>query len=657
MSIITPSEIVSFRLLLAAALVIALARIACLVRMIARGKPGEKEIFFFSRVKTTFLHVLAQQPNIESISFQDAAGLGHLFIFWGAIIFGLNYALFLFLGDGLGWAEGIRNSTFSYYLSVVSDIAAIGLLAAYAAAAWRRAVIRPPRLGPRFEGGLFFAITVSVFLLIGCYFVLEGLRIDLGMSPFQTPMGGMVAGIFQHAPLTMEARQALFKAVWWLQAALILGFILYAPYSSHQHPLFSPANIFLRSMKPIGAIAPVDFDRTKRLGATQIEDFSRKHLLQGFACTHCGRCQEICPAHQTGKPLSPKSILLDLRDHLLTTGKEGRTGNSLPIPEKITEGILTCTTCGACIKVCPVFNRPMDVLIELRRGSVYQGQFDKGHEAALIKTFELGNPNETPSQSRDTILGVLDMEKVIPGETYDFLYWLGCSAYVDERTQQIVRAVSGIAKKAGIKLAALGAAEQCCGDFVRRIGDEGLYQRLTTENIRTLKEIRFNALLTHCPHCFNTMKNEYPAFGGTFDVVHHSQFLIGLMEKGLIRVNKSISEILYHDPCYLGRYNSIYETPRKLLRASGGKVLEFPFSREKSFCCGAGGGAMWKMQESGTRINDKRLEQAIATGAASIATACPYCLAMMEDSILVKGADLRMEVKDIAEFVQDRMIE
>lgn len=647
-----------FWLLLAIALGISGKRAYFLFRLIKIGKETREFGNLWKRIKTVLFYVLGQWSNLKNISTRDLAGFGHLFIFFGVIVFSINYTLFLFIGQGLGISETIRNSVFSNYFLYLSDIVGLFLLIAIASAAVRRCILKPDRLGPNFDSGIFLVLTSSIFLLFVCYFALEGLRINLGTNAFRIPVAGAYANFFQYIRLTPQKQAALVPIIWWIQYIIILGFIIYAPYSHHQHPLFSPFNIYFRSFRPTGAIEPVNFDKGEPLGVSRVEDFTWKQLLEGFACTHCGRCQDNCPAYLTEKPLSPKMLILDINRHLfdVESRRQGAVqGGNSPIPEEIIKGILFCTTCGACVEVCPVFNRALDSVIGLRRNLVYEGIYDQGHRVALQRTFDYSNPHALTSGSRDTALNILGIDKATEEEKYDVLYWFGCSAYFDERSQDIVRAVSRILKKAGLKVAALGAREHCCGDFVRRLGDEGLFQKLARENIEAINRIRFDTIVTHCPHGYNTMKNEYTAFGADFKVVHHTEFILNLLSKGDLQVDKAVDEIIYHDPCYLGRYNNIYDGPRDVLNRISERLVEFPLYRNKSFCCGAGGGHMWKYEENGTRINDRRIEQAIETGVKTVVTSCPFCLAMLEDALLMKGLGAEMKIKDIAELVGEAM--
>lgn len=312
-----------------------------------------------------------------------------------------------------------------------------------------------------------------------------------------------------------------------------------------------------------------------------------------------------------------------------------------------------CTTCGACVESCPVLNDQIGMIVELRRKLVYEGIFDNGHKRALQRVAQDFNPWGIRWNNRAKNIGI---EEARAEEKYDCIYWLGCVASFDERVREVAQATANILRAAGLRFAMLGVKEKCCGDFVRRLGDEGLFQKLAIENIRTLQEFDFDFILTHCPHCFNTIKNEYPEFGGNFEVVHHTQLIHDLLKEGKIRLQESWQEsrekVIYHDPCYLGRYNSIYQEPRQTLRKVFGEIVEFPRNRNKSFCCGAGGGNIWKEEEAGDKTSIERLEEAMRADPQILATACPFCFLMFQEAIQIKGNGNGIKLGDIAEIVE-----
>jgi len=647
------AERIIFWLLFCSALGIFCRRVSALICLIRSGKEGEPLAHIGARTKTTVGYVLGQCSLLKSTSPRDLAGFGHFFIFWGALVFLGNYVVFVFLGEGLGITEALRNAAVSHYFLWLSDIAGLLLLTALVCAVVRRCILNPPRLGPNFDGGMFLILSCFIFFLFACYFIVEGLRIYLGMTPFRVPVAGVLADFFGRIQIGEHQLRALFQTLWWTQYLLILGFLIYIPYSHHSHPLFSPFNTFFRSFDPIGTIKPVGFATEMRFGASKAEDFTQKQLLEGFACAHCGRCQDACPAHLTEKPLSPKAVVLDIKQNLLGFGfrkKRAEQKKNLPaLPLLHTEGILSCTTCGACVEICPVLNRPLDHIIELRRNLVYEGTFDRGHQTALKRVAQDFNPwgGRWHTRARN-----VDIEIADEGKHYDCIYWLGCAASFDETARGIAEATTKILQAAGLEFAVLGVKEKCCGDFVRRIGDEGLFQRLAAENISELQRLDFDFILTHCPHCFNSLKNEYQDFGGNFKVYHHTQLIFGLLREKKIEVRPSKDKMLYFDPCYLGRYNEIYEEPRAILQKISGKHLEFPRSRSTSSCCGGGGGHMWKEQEDGSRINVARAREAIAANPQFVATACPFCLLMFDEALHIEEKENPVKVQDIAQIVE-----
>jgi Fe-S oxidoreductase len=431
---------------------------------------------------------------------------------------------------------------------------------------------------------------------------------------------------------------------------LILTLLVYGTYSNHRHPVFSPFNIFFRSFSPAGHIPMVDFTKEHHFGASRPQELDKKLLLDGFACTHCGRCQDSCPAHDTEKPLSPKRLILDINRYLLAHASAAPPPVQTHQPSGIeVETLLSCTTCGACIEACPVFNRPLDSIIELRRHLVYEGIFEPGHATALKRISQDANPWGMRWHRRAQHF---DLPLAEPSEHYDCIYWLGCTAAFDDRARRIAEAMAVVLKRAGVRAAILGTAEKCCGDAARRIGDEGLFQELAVDNIHVLDGLDFDFVLTHCPHCFNSLANDYRPMGASFRVVHHSVLLRDLIGSKKIDLHSAKGNILYHDPCYLGRYNNNYHAPREVLKSVCSNISEFERSQGNSFCCGAGGGHMWKTKEVGQRMSVARVNQALKTAPDHIASACPYCLLMFEEAMQAVAPEKPLSVHDIAEVVQ-----
>jgi Fe-S oxidoreductase len=643
-------ERIVFWLLFAAVAGIAGRRLAFYFRSIRAGRgrlPRDRPL---RRLKAVMTHAVGQWPNIRTASTKDLAGPGHLLIFWGAVVLALYYVLLLLVGEGFSLSDSIRSTFTARLLLAWSDVFSILLAIGMLAAALRRTLSRPKRLGPDFDSNLFWGLTLAVLLLVSCYFGVETLRLHLGLNrtaPFLTTV--LAEG---WATLSMTSHQAalLHRALFWTQYVLVLTLIVYGTYSNHRHPLFSPIKLFFQSFSPVGHIPLADFTGEERFGASRPEELDKNLLLDGFACTQCGRCQESCPAHDTEKPLSPKQLILDINRCLLTRGSVEPPPVQRHKPSGVeVETLLSCTTCGSCIETCPVSNRPLDSIIELRRHLVYEGIFEPGHATTLRRISLDANPWGIRWHRRARHF---DLPLAEPSEHYDCIYWLGCTAAFDDRARRIAEATAAVLKRAGVRAAILGSEEKCCGDAARRIGDEGLFQRLAVENIRSLDSLDFDFVLTHCPHCFNSLTNDYQPMGASFRVLHHSLLLRDLIRSKRIDLDESGRDILYHDPCYLGRYHNHYRAPREVLQSVCSGVSEFERNKANSFCCGAGGGHMWKTEEVGRRMSVARVNQALQTSTDHIASACPFCLLMFEEAVQTLGPERPVSVSDIAEVVE-----
>ena len=436
-----------------------------------------------------------------------------------------------------------------------------------------------------------------------------------------------------------------------------------------KHLFLSPLNIYFRSLKLRGALQPIpNFDEVETYGVSQIREFTWKQLLDLEACTRCGRCQEHCPAHLTEKPLSPKKVILDLRSHLHEKGKP-LIWNQTPkededrslVGDIISEETLwACTFCLNCYEQCPVFISAFDKIIDMRRYLVLMETKYPSELREVFRNMERkSNPWGVEKHLRSDWAKELGVKTLAEDPEVEILYYPGCFKGFDDRNKKVAASMVKILNKVGVKFGILGKEEGCCGDPARRIGNEYLYKILAEANIETLNRYQVKKILTSCPHCFNNLKNEYPQFGGHFEVLHQTDFLNNLLDRKKLKLKGGTPlTVTYHDSCYLGRYNRIYETPRKILTSIPGVSLrEMDQNRSRSFCCGGGGGRMWMEEHLGKRINEVRIEQALQSKPDVIATACPYCLTMLGDGLKAKGVEESIKIFDLSELIQKSMDE
>jgi Fe-S oxidoreductase len=464
---------------------------------------------------------------------------------------------------------------------------------------------------------------------------------------------------------------------WWLHVLFILAFLVYIPVSKHLHLLACPVNEFFRNLKPRGGqIEKLDFEgeNSEEFGVGRVEGFTRWQLLDLYACTECGRCEDNCPASMSGKTLSPRSLMTKLRDHLVERGASltrdgrsarhdggGQTSTEVADAAGVTmigdviseEEIWACTTCYSCQEQCPVENEHVNKIIDMRRSLVLdRGEFPQEAQLACRNVERNGNPWGIGAHTRGD-WAVKAGVSVADGSS-EYLFWVGCAGAFDDRAVRVSRALVKVMRDAGVSFSVLGTSETCCGDPMRRMGNEYLFEMLVTQNVETLNGLGVTKIVTQCPHCLNTLKNEYPAFGGTYEVIHHTQLLADLLRTGRLRPGdgSAAARVVYHDSCYLGRYQGEYRAPREVLAAlPGTTVLEARRNRTKSVCCGAGGGRMWMEEDPGHRVNELRVGELLETQPELIAVNCPYCLTMMEDGL--KSVDIggTVQVADLAEIL------
>jgi Fe-S oxidoreductase/nitrate reductase gamma subunit len=591
------------------------------------------------------------------------AGLIHLLIFAGAIIFLLGAFLDFISHYFFHFMHG------SFYLgySVVVDSFGILAIIGVILAIIRRYAQKPERLDNKWDD-LVALLLILVIIITG--FIIEGLRMaatELQVAPDWAPWspGGYVLALAfsdtsQGALLTWHA------GVWWFHVFLSLGAIVYVSlYNSRLfHIIWDPVNVFFRNLEPRGALTPIDFETTELFGVSKIEDFTWKQLLDLDACTRCGRCQDACPAYFSGKALNPKQVIQDLKNHFYEVYPNPMTGKPVEsrkdmISEVITDEVIwDCTTCRACQQACPILIEHVDKIIDMRRNlAMERSQFPEAAQDALKSLGTRGHPYRGTTATRTTWCEGLQIKTMSDDSDVYILYWVGCSAALDDRNMKVARALAKILQTAGINFGILGDEEACCGDPARRMGDEYLFQTICQQNIEILKGYNVKKILTACPHCFNSLKHEYPQFGGDFEVIHHTQLIAGLISDGKLKISgHNGKKAAYHDSCYLGRYNDIYDEPREILRAFNGvKSVELPRHRTNSFCCGGGGGHMWMEEDPDKRVSTRRVEEIIGANVDCVATACPYCLTMFDDALKAKEVDESIKAVDLSELVAEAL--
>ena len=691
-----------------AAFAIAGRRVWWLYRLTASGQPAPERFesvreHVGSDLSGQATEVFGQRKLLK----WSVPGVAHFLTFWGFII--LILTIIEAYGDLFDKRFAIPGIGHWAAIGFLEDLFAVAVLVGIVTFAVIRLRDDPKREGreSRFSGshtGAAWLVLFMIFLVVATLLLYRGAQINTGDFPYaHGAFASQIVGHWLH-PLGAAANRGIETTFILGQLAVILAFLVLVVHSKHLHIGIAPLNVLFARKRPdaprgtpggLGALPPMrsggkvlDFEEadpdTDIFGRGKIEDFTWKGFLDMATCTECGRCQSQCPAWATGKPLSPKMVMLDLRDHafakaphILAGSDEAR--DKLPdavkaeaerplVGDAASNGVIdpdvlwSCTNCGACVEECPVDIEHIDHISDMRRYQVLIESSFPTEASSMLKNLEnKGNPWGMPDSKRTEWITELDFEvPVVDGEIGDdieYLFWVGCAGALEDRAKKTTRAVAQLLHTAGVSFAVLGPAETCTGDPARRMGNEFVYSMLAQQNVETLNEVKARKIIATCPHCFNTIANEYPQLGGNYEVIHHTQLLARLVDEGkLTPVNRVEEKITYHDPCFLGRHNRVFTPPRDIMtQVPGVQPVEMHRCKERGFCCGAGGARMWMEERIGKRINTERVEEALAEDPDTVSTACPYCLVMLGDAISAKKssgeAKESLEVVDVAQLL------
>jgi len=683
--------------LTAIAAAVAGRRLWWLYRLARAGQPAPERVAAVRQhpgrdVEIQATEVVGQRKLLQ----WSVPGVAHALTFWGFIV--LLLTIIEAYGDMFSRSFAIPGIGHWAFIGFIEDLFAVGVLAGIITFAVIRLRADPKREGreSRFAGshtGAAWFVLLMIFLVIATLLLYRGAQISTGYFPY--PHGAFASQVVGHwlAPLGAGVNSVLETTFILAQLAVILAFGVFVTYSKHLHIALAPVNVLfsrrpdgLRALQPMRSGGKVlDFEDadpdTDIFGRGKIEDFTWKGMLDMATCTECGRCQSQCPAWATGKPLSPKKLIMDLRDHalakapyLLASTDEERDKLPAHIQDEAKRPLLggpdshgvidpdviwSCTNCGACVYECPVDIEHIDHISDLRRYQVLIESSFPVEAAGMLKNLEnKGDPWGMGEAKRAEWMAGLDFEVPVVdgpvGDDVEYLFWVGCAGALEDRARKTTRAIATLLHTAGVKFAVLGPAETCTGDPARRMGNEFVYSMLAQTNIATLNEAAPRTIVASCPHCFNTIANEYPQLGGNYQVVHHTQLLARLVAEGKLTPVTPVEEkITYHDPCFLGRHNKVFTAPRQIMeQVPGVQPVEMHRCKERGFCCGAGGARMWMEERIGKRINTERIEEALGTNPDTVSTACPYCLVMLGDAISAKKASgeasQSLEIVDVA---------
>jgi Fe-S oxidoreductase len=641
-----------------------------LISYLKTAKQENKTDRILDRIKKTLNVALFQSKIMRD----PVAGPIHAGIFWGFLVLMFSAASSIMEGFGVRHFFDFMGPVWTL-ITLSTDIFIPVVIVAVIWAAQRRFILKEKRLQVEGEAGEAALILTMIFTIVTSLMLENAANIKMGIDAQHAlrPFAGIIAGF-----LSADIAPYIHEVGFWLHIGVIMAFMNFLPYSKHLHVYTSIPNVFISSIEYPNKLEKMNFEdeNLTKYGIVDIDDLNWKSMMDGYSCTHCGRCTSVCPANLTGKQLDPREIIVQVRERTFDIGdilvKKQKFGEDVELSEieqqklaktfvgeyQNIDAIWQCTTCGACMQECPVSIEHVPVIVGMRRNLA---MMEANFSPELQTTFGNLETNSTPwafsSAERADWAEGLEIPTAADTPDFDILFWVGCAGSYDDRAKKISVAFSKLMQKAGVNFAILGTEEACNGDVARRAGNEYLANMLITMNMETLTRYNVKKIVTICPHCFNTFRNEYKDFGGEFEVVHHTEFLNQLIKDGKLTIKAgSKMEIAYHDSCYLGRYNDVYEAPRNVIESVPGlNILEADRHHDRGLCCGAGGGQMFMEETEGKRVNIERTEELLATGATTIAANCPFCMTMISDGVKSKDKDEEVKVLDIAEILLEHV--
>ncbi|MCO5249935.1 MAG: heterodisulfide reductase-related iron-sulfur binding cluster [Candidatus Kapabacteria bacterium] len=655
-----------FIVILIAAFVYFTKNVLTLISYLKLAKPDNRFGNIAERITQTLIVAFAQTKILRD----KKAGPIHAGIFWGFLILLFSALNSIFTGFGINQIFNYLGPVYSL-ITLLTDIFCVAIIIAVIFALYRRYISKVKRLQVEAEKVEAAMILLTIFLIVTFLFIENATLIAMNgdASWAFRPFAAMLAPIFG------SSAYVIHEIAFWVHIILILAFMNYLPFSKHLHVLTSVPNVYFSNLGPTNKLDTIDFEdeSIEKFGVSDVEDFKWKTLLDGYTCTHCGRCTSVCPANITGKVLDPREVVIQIRERTMdkmpilakddqsqiTEAEQAKLDKKFIGEYQNIEALWQCTTCGACMQECPVNIEHVPAIVEMRRSLV---MMDAEFPDLLQTTFGNMENNGSPwafsqAERADWAEGK-NIDTAAEKQEFDILFWVGCAGSFDDRAKKVTVAFSELMQKAGVNFAILGTEEQCNGDVARRTGNEYLADMMVKANIETLNQYNFKKIVATCPHCFNTFKNEYPSFGAKYEVIHHTQFIMDLIRDGKLSLKDSASDIeslTYHDSCYMGRYNDVYDEPRNsLLSVPGLNIKETARNKDKGLCCGAGGGQMFLEETEGKRVNIERTEELLETGAKTIAVNCPFCMTMISDGVKAKDAE-DVKVKDVSEIILESL--